>query len=187
MPVVTSSRPRRLILVVRQLGRRQFVAKRDWITAGELMRQLEANPEWVAQRDARAARHAERARQIAADEAPIIAELVAVGVAASSVYDFVGKQPAPDLALPILVRHLSVEHHPRIREGLIRALGIPSAREIAFDQLCDAYRRERDPILRWVIANALSGMARFEEVAELPGIHEFADLFPKRRRTKRCT
>jgi hypothetical protein len=157
------------------------------MTAEELMRQLEANPEWVAQRDARAGRHAERAKQIAADEAPIIAQLATVGVAVSSVYDFVGKQLAPDLALPILVGHLEVEHHPRIREGLIRALGIPSARKIAFGPLCDAFRTERDPTLRWVIANAFSGMARFEEVSDLPGIQEFAGLFPKRQGTRRCT
>jgi hypothetical protein len=163
------------------------VAKDDWITAGELMRQLEADPEWVAKRDAREARHAERAKLIAADEAPIILDLAAVGVVVSSVYDFVGKQLAPDVALPVLARHLNVEHHPRIREGIIRALGIPSARGVAFEVVCDVYRSERDPTLRWVAANALSGMARFEEVAALPGIEEFVALFPKRRRTKRCT
>jgi hypothetical protein len=155
--------------------------------AEALMRQLEANPEWVAQRDARAARHAERGRQITADAVPIIAELASVGVTVSSVYDFIGKQDAPDLALPILVRHLQLEHHPSIREGLIRALGIPSARKIAFGPLRDAFRTERDPALRWVIANALSGMARFEEVSDLPGIQEFAELFRNPGRTKRDT
>lgn len=159
------------------------MAKDDWITADELTCQLEADPEWVAKRDAKAARHAERARQLADDEAPVIAELAAVGVTVSSIYDFVGTQLAPDCALPILVRHLSMEHHPRIREGLIRALGIPSARSVAFELLCDVYRGERDPTLRWVAANALSSMARFEEVAALPGIEEFVALFPKRRRT----
>jgi len=161
------------------------MARDDWITARELMRQLESDPEWVAKRDARAARHAERAKQLDADEAPLIAELASVGIAVSSVYDFVGKQLAPGRASPILVRHLGVEHHPRIREGLIRALGIPSAKVIAFDPLCDAFRKERDPALRWVIANAFSGMARFEEVADLPGIDEFVALFPKHRRTTR--
>ena len=159
------------------------MAKDDWITAGELMRQLEADPEWVAKRDAKATRRAERARQLADDEAPIIAELAVVGVTVSSIYDFVGKQLAPDCALPILVRHLNMEHPPRIREGLIRALGIPRARSVAFELLCDAYRSERDPTLRWVAANALAGMARFEEVAVLPGIEEFVALFSKHRLT----
>ena len=50
-------------------------------------------------------------------------------------------------------------------------------RELAFEPLCIAYRSERDPSLRWVIANALAGMARFEEVRVLPGIGEYATLF----------
>jgi len=160
--------------------RRGFVARDDQITAEQLMRQLEADPEWVAKRDAREARHAERAKLIAADETSVISDLAAVGVAVSSVYDFVGNQLAPDVALPVLARHLKVEHHPRVREGIIRALGIPSARRVAFDLLCDVYRSERDSTLRWVAANALSGMARFEDVSALPGIEEFAALFPKR-------
>ncbi len=163
------------------------MAKEDWITAEELMNQLDGDPEWVAKRDAREARRAERAKLIAADEASVVADLATVGVAITSVYDFVGKQIVPDVALPVLVQHLKVEHHPRIREGIIRALSVPSARAIAFELLCDVYRSERDPTLRWVAANALSGMARFEEVAALPGIEEFVALFPKRQRTKRST
>jgi hypothetical protein len=160
----------------------EFVAKKKQITAGELMRKLEADPEWVAKRDTRAARRAERAKQLADDQAPIVAELAAVGITVTSIYEFVGKQLAPDVALPILVRHLSLAHHETTREVLIRSLGIPSAREIAFDPLRDEYLKERDPILRWVIANAFSTMVRFDEVADLPGIEKFASLFPNRRR-----
>lgn len=163
------------------------MAKDDWVTAEQLMRQLESDPEWVTERHAREGRHAERVKLIADDEATVVVELAAVGVAVSSVYDFVGKQLAPDAALPVLARHLSVEHHPNTREGIIRALGIPSARGIAFELLCDVYRNEREPMLRWVAANALSGMARFEEVSTLPGIEDFVALFPKRQRTKRST
>jgi hypothetical protein len=89
------------------------------MTAEQLMRQLEADPEWVAKRDAREARHAERSKLFAADEASVILDLAAVDVTVTSVYDFVGKQLAPDVALPVLARHLKVEHHPRVREGII--------------------------------------------------------------------
>jgi hypothetical protein len=146
------------------------------------MRRLETDPKWVAERDARQARRAERAKRIEADETSIIADLEEVGVTVSSVYDFVNKQAAPRAALPILIKHLKVQHHPRVREGIIRSLGLPSARESAFVELCDAFCHERDPILRFVIANALSGMARFNEVEKLPGIEEFAALFGNRRR-----
>src|SRR5262245_23196466 len=122
--------------------------KKKSITADELMNRLEADPEWVARRTARDARRAERECRLAADEASVIADLAAAGAFVSSVYDFVNGGPAPDIALPVLVRHLGVAHQDRIREGIIRALGIPSARGIAFEPLRDAFRNERDPTLR---------------------------------------
>lgn len=155
------------------------MANRDWISAGELMRHLENDPEWVAKRTAKDSRRIERARALTADEAPIILELASVGITVSSVYDFVGKQPASEVAIPILIRHLSVEHHERIREGLIRGLSRPSARKLAFEPLRNAFLEERDPALRWVLANALSSMARLGEVEDLPGIEAFAALFDK--------
>ena len=153
------------------------MSRRKSVSAEELMRQLEADPKWTAQRDAKLARRAERQKRIDSDQASMIADLAAVGVCVRSVYDFVGKQAAPETALPVLVRHLNEKHLAVVREGIIRALGLPCAREIAFDSLRHAYCTERDPSLRWVIANALSGMAHLEELAELPGIEEFAALF----------
>jgi hypothetical protein len=76
-----------------------------------------------------------------------------------------------------LVRHLNTPHLRNIREGVIRALGVPAARVLAFESLRAAYQVERDPSLRWVIANALAGMVRFDEVRDLPGIEEYAKLF----------
>jgi hypothetical protein len=155
------------------------VGKKGWVSAEELMAQLEADPKWLAERKARNARHAARAKLAASDEAGVIADLRAVGVFAESVYDFVGKRRAPIAAFAVLIRHLDEKHLPNIREGLIRALGLPEARDVAFDRLCVAYREENDPTLRWVIANALSGMARLEELSELPHISLYAGLFAK--------
>jgi hypothetical protein len=60
---------------------------------------------------------------------------------------------------------------------MIRAIGVPWARAMAFEMLCTSFREERDENLRFVIANALSGMARFDEVRELPGT----------KRTRHCS
>lgn len=65
------------------------MGEHGWITAKELMRQLEADPNWVAKRDAR---HAERASRVATDEAAILDDLARVGVEVTSVDDFVGKR-----------------------------------------------------------------------------------------------
>ena len=61
--------------------------------------------------------------------------------------------------------------------AMIRSLGVPDARGIALEPLCNAYLNERDPNLRWVIANALSAMARLGELTHLPGIEEYSALF----------
>lgn len=141
------------------------------------MVQLEADPTWIANRAARKTRLADSEEKVRAEEAPILADLAVAGVKAASVYDFVGKRAAPSEAIPILVRHLGRAHSPNVREGIIRALGVPSARTAAFEILCVAYRAEPEPHLRFAIANALSAMSRFDELTELPGIEKFVALF----------
>jgi hypothetical protein len=153
------------------------MGKRSGITAEELMKQLNADPKWVAEQEQREARHAASAARLKADEAPILSDLAAAGIEVASVYDFLKTPLKPPEAVTVLVRHLDTPHLRNVREGVFRALGVPVARALAFESLRDAYRDERDPTLRWVIANALAGMARFEEVRELPGIEEYVKLF----------
>ncbi|MBX7102567.1 MAG: hypothetical protein K1X57_00695 [Gemmataceae bacterium] len=143
------------------------------------MRQLEADPKWVAEDATREARRAAREAQFKAEEVPIIADLAAVGVDAESVWDFVCKRAAPFEAIPVLVRHLGKPYSPAVQEGMIRAIGVPWARAVAFEMLCTTFQDERDPNMRFAIANALSGMALLDDVRELPGILEYEALFGK--------
>jgi hypothetical protein len=153
------------------------MGKRRGITAEELMKQLNADPLWVAEQEQREARHTASAARLKEDEAPILSDLTAAGIEVASVYDFLKSPSRSPEAVAVLVRHLDTPHLRNVREGVIRALGVPAARALAFESLRAAYRVERDPTLRWVIANALAGMARFEEVRELPGIEEYVKLF----------
>ena len=159
------------------------MSKKPGKTAAELMRELESDPRWVAARSEKEARLAARTEGLRAAEVPILADLSAAGVRVGSVFDLVGKATAPPGSWPVLVRHLEAGHPPRIREGLIRALGLPGARTLAFGPLCEAYRSELEPSIRWVIANTLAAMARFEEVAGLPGIGDHAQLFHVRSKS----
>jgi hypothetical protein len=153
-------------------------------TAEDFMRSLEANPDYIARRAAQAAATAELAGVCAEDEARLIAELQQVGVRTNSVYDFVNEDGAPSAAVPILVRHLAVPHHPSIWEGIVRALAVPHARDAALETLRTAYRSEADPHRRWVIANSLGSMARLREVEDLPGIREYSALFRQSRKRR---
>ena len=97
-----------------------------------------------------------------------------------SVYDFVNAGGAPPEAVPLLVEHLRRPYHPRIREGIIRSLTVRHARDLAYAPLVEAFASERDPNMRWVIANALSVFSSLEELRDLEGIDAYADLFPRR-------
>jgi hypothetical protein len=141
------------------------------------MKQLNADPQWVGEQERREACQVAAAAKLKADEAPILSELAFTGIEVASVYDILKAPSRSPQAVAVLVRHLDTPHLRNVREGVIRALGVPAARALAFESLRAAYRGERDPTLRWVIANALAGMARFEEVRELPGIEEYVKLF----------
>ena len=141
------------------------------------MQELESDPEWVRKRDGREAARQERARMLAENAAPLVAALNAAGFAVTSVYDFVNSANTYDDGIPILVEHLSHDYHDRIREGIIRALSIPAAREIAGPTLMQQFPLTADPNMRFVIANALSQMYRYSEVDQLEGISEHKGLF----------
>lgn len=85
-------------------------------------------------------------------------------------------------AILILVAHLSEPHHPRIWEGIVRALSIKRARDLAFESLKRFYVAETVESRRWLLANAIGAMAKFTEVKDLPGIKEYRVLFNKPRK-----
>lgn len=149
------------------------------------MRELEADSEYMARIRAQDAERVELARLCALDQAELLSELGAIGIVAESVYDFVNAGGAPVAAVPVLVAHLDRVHHPRIWEGIVRALSVRHARDMALTRLVRVYRAERDAGRRWVLANAIGSMARFSEVADLDGIEEYRALFRQSRKPKR--
>ena len=116
-----------------------------------------------------------------ADEAALVA-LRARGIAVESVWDFVSTTDAPLDAIPILVAHLSESHHPRVWEGIVRALSVRRARDGAFESLKRFYLTETIESRRWVLANAIGAMAKFTEVKELPGIEQYRAVFNRPRK-----
>ena len=147
------------------------------MTADELVRSLEADPEYqgrLARHDAAAD---ELARICADDEAELLAELASLDINAESVYDFVNGGGAPVEAVPVLVAHLTQPHHPRIWEGIVRALSVSRAREFALEPLKQAYKKEPASDRRWILANAIGTMAKLREVQDLDGIAQYKALF----------
>jgi hypothetical protein len=156
--------------------------KRKSITASELVHALEQDPDYRTRMAERDAKIDALSQVYHTDEAALVAQLRARGIAVESVWDFVSTTDAPPDAIPILVAHLSEPHHPRVWEGIVRALSAKSARDGAFESLKRFYVAETVESRRWLLANAIGEMAKFTEVKELPGMKEYRALFNKPRK-----
>jgi hypothetical protein len=129
------------------------------------MARLEADPHWRAERDRREADVAAGAVELQADETALVRRIRAVGYDIDSVWDLVNNAPHAFLArrfvgpyeraYPLLIEHLGIRHHPRIREGIIRALTVRDGGLQVENALLGAFERESAAELRWVLANAL--------------------------------
>ena len=150
------------------------------VTAAELMAELEADPEWVARRDAKERELEEHRKVCAADERCLVREIRDAGYDIDSVWDLVNNTPHPVLerrflgeypdAYPILVRHLSVPHRKEIREGLIRALTVKDGGTEVESTLLQCFHSETDENMRWVIANALRTAMPYHRRKKYPEI-----------------
>ncbi len=129
------------------------------ITAGELMKKLESDPEWVKKRDEQEASRAYRHEQYLKLEQPIIDELSEAGCEVHSVWDLVNGTPATySLAIPVLVHHLGqVSHSDKVREACARALSKKEAHSY-FDAIFDIFQTMPNTgvnTAKWATANAL--------------------------------
>ena len=98
------------------------------VTAEDLLRELEVDPGYHARVEAAEAERGERVRQLRAAERPIVADLNAVGLSVSSVWDLVNTSVTYPDALPILLAHLERGGYPdRVMESLGRALAMKPA------------------------------------------------------------
>jgi HEAT repeats len=101
-------------------------------------------------------------------EGPVLAALREVGVEVEHVGDLVNRRDIDYRdAIPVLIEQMGLVSHPLLREWLIRALTVRSARPAAARPLLDEFRKEPDDYLRWVIGNALNTVADESVGAEL--------------------
>ena len=165
--------------------RQHLVPNREPKTAAELLRELEADPEWVAARDERERQLSHKKRFYAAAQTELVSEIRSLGYDVESVWDLVNNSPHPvlerrftgpyPLAYPVLVRHLGVSHLPKVREGIIRALSVSDASGAAKPALLREFSIESNPELRWVLALALSSLMSAAELSAHPSINAVLD------------
>lgn len=153
--------------------------RRGPITAGELMAQLEADPEWVRSRDQREAARQARMAENADDFALVRRALDAAGLPSRDFGRFTSgrhpeiiPQPIFDWrgAVPVLLEVLHKVNREAVKEAVVRSLGTPYARPYAARALLDEFRKTSDadqPALKWAIGNALSTVTTPAHVDEL--------------------
>lgn len=129
-------------------------------------------PEWVAENAAREAAHAEKEAMFDRIEAPIVADMLAIGFDIRSVWDFVNTKERYPLAIPVLLKHLELGYHERIHEGIIRALMTPDARGKAEDIILGHLLHEKNKNIRWVLAHALTVIASKKQLEDIQALHD---------------
>jgi hypothetical protein len=124
------------------------------------MAELDADPAWVAARDARDREAEDREAAWRRQQAPLLADLSAVGVEVGDVWDLVNRSEPYPAALPVLADHLHRDYEEPVLEGIARALAVPDAAPF-WGQVMELFRASRPDQVRIYqgLAAALGGMA----------------------------
>jgi hypothetical protein len=136
------------------------------VTAAELLTRLEADPDFVAKRAADESARQQRETEWRRAEEPLVAELRAAGYALESAWDLVNTSTPYPEALPILLSHLQRPYPGPVREGIARALAVPSAK-FGWDVLTRLYRQETNARAKDGLAVAIAATADEEVIDEV--------------------
>jgi hypothetical protein len=136
--------------------------KKRWITAAEHMALLKKNPEWVARNAETEAELLQREKEFKILEAPVLSDLKNIGIQIESVWELVNIADKYPAAIPVLLRHVALPYHKRIKEGIIRALTVNYAGPEVLRELIKQFCEQTDNgpnSLKWVLGNAISEVA----------------------------
>jgi len=137
------------------------------VSAANLMARLEADPAFQRKKAEREAALDEKRKVLGAAEAPIVSDLLAVGVDVNSVWDLVNTAVPYPNALPVLMGHLERGGYPdRVMEGLGRALAVGPA-SVYWQRLRELYVRARGVDEKDGLAVALAASATVEHLDDL--------------------
>ncbi|WP_052417598.1 hypothetical protein [Cellvibrio mixtus] len=104
--------------------------KKKTETTEEWFARLQADPEYVARQAEQEAKFAEKSARIAAEEKPILDELLTIGLDVDELSDFINTADQYVEAIPVLTKHMLLPYSDVIRETLARALAIPESKSI---------------------------------------------------------
>jgi hypothetical protein len=138
------------------------------VTAADLAAELEADPEWVARRDAAERERLERERQLTEASQPLLQDLRDVGYDVADVYLL---QKPYARALPVLAAHLDRDYPEVIRAGIAHKLAVRGG-EFAWDRLMAQYRATDIAELHQFKSALASTLARLATAKRLDELRE---------------
>ena len=109
--------------------------------AAEVMAELAKNKEYQARKKRKMKKFARLREMYSEDEKVLVEELNQAGFSIKSVWDFVNSENYYFDAVPILIKHLKIKHHPKIIAGIARSLAISelSNNDELWELLTDLY------------------------------------------------
>lgn len=132
--------------------------QRGAISATDLMAELEADPEFVARREAADARRATQAAARRQACGPAVADLASNGVHVESLWDLYKQPESYPQAIPVLLAHLQRDYPERTLEDIGRALPFkPDA--VWWGEFKDLYLTTHSHAVRDRLAAAMSQCA----------------------------
>ncbi|WP_028642235.1 hypothetical protein [Nocardioides sp. URHA0020] len=140
--------------------------RRGAISATDLEAQLEADPHFVARREAADAERAERERLLTIAEQPVVEDLRGLGLDLTSVWDLYKIPDSRPQAIPVLLKHLTLDYPGRVLFGIGTGLNDKSARAWWSDMRQMMLTTERDEV-RDRLAAALANCATREHYDDL--------------------
>ena len=142
------------------------MSKRAPRTAGELMAELEADPEHQARKRDREAAEREEQRTLAEAEKPILADLAAIGVETDSVWNLYRDPEAREKSVSVLLDHVDRDYPDKVVLGIGGALADKSARA-SWDRIKQIYLSTDSEVVRDRLAAVLAEVAVREHYDDL--------------------
>ncbi|HEY0015504.1 MAG TPA: hypothetical protein VGC13_04270 [Longimicrobium sp.] len=132
------------------------MSKKSWVSAADLMAELQQDPEYQKQQAERERTHEERVQRIRAAAEPVVHGLQSAGFAVDAVEELaIRYAPIPKPAIDILLSWLPRVQDDTVREMIVRAL---AATTEPFDgqSLARAFEESGSESLRWAIGNTMA-------------------------------
>ena len=145
--------------------------KKEGMTAGELIAQLERDPENQARMQEVEEKRLATVEANRKELKPLLTELATAGFVVSHPQELVTEFPKKEV-IPILLKWLVRLARPDTKESVVRALSVPWAKPTAVIPLIDEFRNtpNNEASLKWAIGNALEVLASdavFDDIVDL--------------------